>query len=139
MSSVSDTESVGSRGRLLVLAGLGFAVLGVAVYAVQLSLQHLILPWYMPAAALLGVALVAASLGKRRNIWRWLALVAVLLLAGFELVALAALRLPAYTGPIAVGGTFPAFEARRADGAAFTQNDLIGGQHHAIVFFRGRW
>jgi len=49
------------------------------------------------------------------------------------------MRLPAYNGPIAVGRPFPAFEARRADGTPFRQSDLIGDQHHAIVFFRGRW
>jgi hypothetical protein len=120
-------------------AGLGLAVLGVAAYAVQLSLRRLMLPWYMPAAALLGVALVAVSLWRRRTVWRGLALVVVVLLAGFEFMALDATRLPPYTGPIAEGRPFPAFEAKRADGTPFTQGDLIGDQHHAIVFFRGRW
>jgi hypothetical protein len=122
-----------------MLAGLGLAVLGVAAYAIQLSLQRLMLPWYMPAAALLGAALVVASLWRRRTVWRVLALVVVVLLASFELMALNAMRLPPYTGPIAVGRSFPAFEARRPDGTPFTQNDLIGDQHHALVFFRGRW
>jgi cytochrome oxidase Cu insertion factor (SCO1/SenC/PrrC family) len=122
-----------------MLAGPGLALLGVAAYAVQLSLGHLMLPWYMPAAAIVGVVLLAASLCKRRTIWRVLALVLVMLLAGFEIMALSAMRLPPYTGPIAIGRSFPAFEARRADGTPFTQNDLIGDQHHAIVFFRGRW
>jgi hypothetical protein len=128
-----------ARGRLLLLMGLGIAILGVAGYAVQFSLQHLVLPWYMPAAALLGVALVVASLWKRRTVGRALALLAVMLLSGAELAALYAMRLPPYAGPIAVGRPFPAFEAKRADGRTFTQNDLIGDQHHALVFFRGRW
>jgi hypothetical protein len=139
MTDSTDTPSAGSRGRLLLLAGLGLAVLGVAAYAVQLSLQRLVLPWYMPAAALLGVVLVAASLRKRRTAWRWLALVAVALLMGFELMVLNATRLPPYAGPIAVGRPFPAFEAKQADGTPFTQNDLAGDEHHALVFFRGRW
>jgi hypothetical protein len=139
MMESTNARSTRSRGRLLMLAGLGLAVLGVAAYAIQLSLGRLMLPWYMPAAALLGVALVVASLWKRRTVWRVLALVVVMLLAGFELLALNALRLPLYTGPIAVGRPFPAFEARRADGTPFTQNDLIGDRHHALVFFRGRW
>jgi hypothetical protein len=122
-----------------MLAGLGLAVLGVAAYAIQVFLQRLMLPWYMPAAALLGVALVVASLWERRTVWRVLALGVVVLLAGFELMALNAMRLPPYAGPIAVGRPFPAFEARRADGTPFTQNDLIGDQHHTLVFFRGRW
>jgi hypothetical protein len=128
-----------SSGRLLLLTGLVLPVLGIVGYVIQFSLQRLMLPWYLPAAALLGVALVVASLWKRRTVWRVLALVMVMLLAGLELLALNELRLPPYTGPIAVGQPFPAFEARRLDGMPFTQNDLVGDQHHALVFFRGRW
>jgi hypothetical protein len=139
MTDSTNALPSASRGRLLAPAGLALTVLGVAAYAIQLSLGRLMLPWYMPAAALFGVALVAASLWKRRTAWRALALVVALAIAGFELLALGALRLPPYQGPIAVGRSFPAFEARRADGTPFTQNDLIGDQHHALVFFRGRW
>ena len=139
MADFTNAPPAGSRGRLLMLTGLSLAVLGVAAYAAQLYLGHLMLPWYMPAAALLGVALVAASLQKRRTVWRWLALVVVTLLAGFEVLTLNAMRLPPYAGPIAVGRPFPAFEAKRADGTPFTQDDLIGDGHQALVFFRGRW
>src|SRR5262249_686336 len=97
------------------------------------------MPWYMPALALLGVALVVMSLWQRRTVWRVLALLAVLLLAGAELAALNALRLPPYAGPIAVGRPFPAFEARRAGGTRVTQGDLTGEPHHLPVFFRRRW
>jgi hypothetical protein len=122
-----------------MLAGLGLGALGVAAFAIQLSLGRLMLPWYMPAAALLGAACVAASLRERRTAWRAVALVVVMLLASLECMALYAMRLPPYRGPIAVGRPFPAFEARRADGTPFTQGDLIGDRHHAMVFFRGRW
>ena len=122
-----------------MLAGLAVSVLGIAAYVIQLSLERLKLPWYMPAAALLGVALMIASLWKRRTLWRVLALVVVVLLAGFELMVLNEMRLPPYVGPIAEGHPFPAFEARRADGTPFTRNDLIGDRHQALVFFRGRW
>jgi hypothetical protein len=122
-----------------MLAGLGLAVLGVAVYAIQLSMKRLMLPWYMPAAALIGLVLVLASLWKRRTVWRVLALVVVSLLAGLEVMALNVLWLPPYTGPIAEGRPFPAFKARRADSTPFTQNDLVGDQDQALVFFRGRW
>ena len=128
-----------SRGRLLLLSGLGLATLGVVVYVLQLSLQRLMVPWYMPALALLGVALVLVSLWKRSTVWRVLALLAVVLLAGAEMAVLHALRLPPYAGPIAVGSSFPAFEARRADGMPFTQDDLTGDRHQVLVFFRGRW
>ena len=93
----------------------------------------------LPALALLGVVLVIASLWEKRTVWRVLALVAVVLLGGFELTALNAMRLPTYTGPIAVGRPFPAFEAMRADGTPFTQDELAGDRHTVLVFFRGRW
>jgi hypothetical protein len=127
------------RGRLLLLLGLGLAVLGVVAYVVQISLERLIIPWYMPALASLGVVLVVVSLLERRTVWRVLALLAVMLLTGAELAFLYAVRLPPYTGPIAVGEPFPAFEVSRADGMPFTQNDLAGDQNNVFVFFRGRW
>jgi hypothetical protein len=122
-----------------MIAGIALVVLGVVAYTIQLYFQLLILPWYVPAAAVLGVVLVAASLRKRRTVWRWLALGMVMLLAGLELLALYAVRLPPYTGPVAVGYPLSVFEVRRADGTPFTQNDLVGDQHQALVFFRGRW
>ena len=127
------------RGRLLLLLGLALAPLGIAAYVVQLWLQRLAVPWYMPALAFLGVVLVAASLWQRRTAWRVIALVALVALGGFEVMALNAMRLPPYTGPVAVGKPFPAFEARLADGTPFTQADLAGASHTAMVFFRGRW
>jgi hypothetical protein len=139
MTGPSDATPDRSRGRLLLLAGLALPALGVAAYAAQLYFSRLILPWYMPALALLGVVLVALSLRRRRTVWRALALAAVVLFAGAEAAALNAMRLPPYAGPVTVGRPFPAFEAKRADGSAFTQDDLIGDQNVAFVFFRGRW
>src|SRR4051794_34879143 len=127
------------RGRLLVQLGLGLAALGVAGYVLQLWLRRLSVPWYMPATALLGAALVAASLWERRTVWRVLALVVVLLLGSFEVMALLSMRLPLYTGPVAVGKPFPAFEAMLADGSPFTQASLTGDRDTVMVFFRGRW
>ena len=96
-------------------------------------------PWYMPALASLGVVLVLMSLLERRTVFRSFALLAVVLLAAAECAFLYAMRLPPYTGPIAVGRPFPAFETRRADGTPFTQRDLAGDQNNVLVFFRGRW
>jgi hypothetical protein len=93
----------------------------------------------MPALASLGVVLVIMSLLERRTVWRVLALLVVLLLTGAELALLYKMRLPPYTGPIAVGRPFPAFEARRSDGTPFTERDLAGDQNNVLVFFRGRW
>ena len=82
---------------------------------------------------------LVVSLMEKADRLAQMALVVVVLLSGLEFAALYAMRLPAYAGPIAVGHPFPAFEARRADGTPFTQDDLIGDQDHALVFFRGRW
>ena len=136
---MSTTTTTRPRGRLLMLLGLGLAALGIAAYLLQLWLQRLSVPWYMPAAALLGAALVAASLREKRTVWRVLALVVVLLLVGFEVIALNSMRLPRYTGPVAVGKSFPAFEAKLADGSPFTQASLAGDRDTVMVFFRGRW
>jgi hypothetical protein len=136
---MNTTPTLRPRGRLFLFLGLGLAVLGIAAYVGQLWLQYLVVPWYMPALAWIGAALVAVSVWERRTIARVVALAFVLLLGGFELLALNAMRLPAYTGPVLVGRPFPAFEARLADGSPFTQASLIGGPHTALVFFRGRW
>ena len=136
---MSTTTTTRSRGRLLLVLGLGSAALGVAAYVIQLWLRRLSVPWYMPAMALLGAALVAASLWERRTLWRVLALAVVLLLGGFEVLALNSMRLPRYTGPVAVGKPFPAFEAKLADGSPFTQASLAGDRDTVMVFFRGRW
>ena len=127
------------RGRLLLLLGLGLAVLGIVGYAVQISRQSLAMPWYMPALALLGVVLVVVSFRERRTIWRGVALLSVVLLTSAELAMFYKSRLPPYTGPIAVGKAFPAFGASRSDGAPYTERDLPGDQNNVLVFFRGRW
>jgi hypothetical protein len=139
MKDIQATAPERSRGRLQLLAGLGLAALGIVAFAAQLSLHRLKVPWYMPASALLGAALVAATLARRRTIPRVLALGAVVLLAGLEVAALNAMRLPPYPGPVAVGRPFPAFEAKRADGTPFTQGDLAGDPQNVLVSFRGRW
>jgi hypothetical protein len=93
----------------------------------------------MPAFASIGVVLVAMALFEGRTIWRIIALPAVILLAGAEWAMLYAARLPKYTGPIAVGRPFPAFETMRANGTTFAQTDLAGTWNSVLVFFRGRW
>jgi cytochrome oxidase Cu insertion factor (SCO1/SenC/PrrC family) len=97
------------------------------------------MPWYLPIAAVLGVLLVLASLWQARSVWRVLALLLVVLIAGAEGSFLYAMRLPRYEGPVAVGQPFPAFKTARADGSEFTQRDLEGDKHNVLVFFRGRW
>jgi hypothetical protein len=126
-------------GRLLLALGLVLPALGMAGYAAQVAAHHLTVPWYLPLSAALGVALVVLSLWRARTVWRVLALLLVLLLAGAEGAFLVRVRLPAYTGPVAAGQPFPAFTTTRADGTPFTQRDLEGDQDNVLVFFRGRW
>jgi hypothetical protein len=128
-----------TRGRFALLAGFGLAILGIFAFVAQLGRQRLTIPWYMPALAALGVILAVVSLRERRTVGRIIGLSALLLLTGAELALLYAMRLPPYTGPIAVGQAFPAFEAKLADGTLFTQRDLRGEQNNVLVFFRGRW
>jgi hypothetical protein len=128
-----------SPGRAWTALGLGFAFLGVIGYAMQLWLRHLTTPWYLPALATLGLVCVGVSIWRARTVWRWLALLLVLMFAGASWAFVVLTRLPAYTGPVAVGQPFPAFATLRADGTPFRQQDLVGGKKSVLVFFRGRW
>jgi hypothetical protein len=119
--------------------GLVLAVVGLGAYVAQVMASHLWAPWYLPLSGTLGVLLLVAALVQARSVWRWLALLLVLLLTGVEWSLLLGLRLPPYTGPVAVGHSFPAFTTTRADGSPFTQRDLQADQHTVFVFFRGRW
>lgn len=128
-----------SSGRLFLVLGLGLATLGVIGYVVQLSMQRLMAPWYLPLSATLGVVSVAFALWKTRTVWRVLSLLLVMLLASLEWTFLVVLRLPAYTGPIETGKLFPTFATSLANGASFTERNLRGEQNSVLVFFRGRW
>jgi hypothetical protein len=111
------------------------------LYAVQLqAVGRPDTPWYAPTLATLGMILVLMALARRPGIFRVLALVVVAGLAGFEWwFLLGESRLPAYTGPVAVGHSFPAFTAKRADGTPFTRANLESDRATALVFFRGHW
>jgi hypothetical protein len=137
MTTASSTSP--KSGRVLLFFGLACAVLGIAVYVLQVELHHLTTPWYLPLTAFVGVGLVAFSLRRKRNLWRWSALVLVVCLMGFECTFLLAMRLPPYAGPLKVGQPYPAFQTQRAGGTPFTQADLRGNQNTVMVFFRGRW
>jgi cytochrome oxidase Cu insertion factor (SCO1/SenC/PrrC family) len=122
-----------------LLAGLGLSALGLIGYIAQLSAQRLATPWYMPCAATLGAACIILALWRRRTVWRVLALLLVMLLAGAEWAFVLGTRLPAYAGPVAVGRSFPGFATVRSDGTPFSERDLAGDQNSVLVFFRGRW
>src|SRR4051812_47637394 len=139
MNSPQLIASRPTSGRWLLVFGVLLPVVGIGVYAAQVSMHRLSMPWYLPAAAALGVILVAGALWRRRTVWRIVALVVVTLLAGMEGTFLYATRLPAYAGPAQAGRAFPDFKTVRADGTSFTERDLVGDRDSILVFFRGRW
>jgi hypothetical protein len=126
-------------GRIFLALGLLLTALGVVGYIVQVSLQRLTAPWYLPGLATLGVVCLVVSLWQARTIWRGLALLLVVLVAAGAWMLLVSSRVPPYTGPIAAGKPFPPFATSRADGRAFTERDLEGEQENVLVSFRGRW
>ena len=126
-------------GRLFLLLGLALPFGGIVAYMLQFLAHRLMAPWYVPCLAVLGLLFIAVSLWQARSAWRVLALLLVLLLTCAECALLLAMRLPAYTGPVAVDRPFPVFATLRADGTTFTQADLQGEQDNVMVFFRGRW
>src|SRR6516225_1141481 len=139
---MNDQYKTTSRhpGRSLLLLGVLVAVAGpVLNILLMFAAKILITNWYAPLLGTLGVALIVLALIRSRSIWRWTALVIFTLLAGFQWWALFAMGLPAYTGPVKNGQTFPAFATTLADGSAFTQDDLKGDQNTVMVFFRGHW
>ncbi|HLJ10160.1 MAG TPA: hypothetical protein VKU82_03170 [Planctomycetaceae bacterium] len=126
-------------GRLVFLLGVGLPLVGIITYAVQLGRGRLATPWHMAIDSTLAVGLLAVAFWQARKVWRALAFILVLLLAGAEWTFLVGTRLPAYSGPVAAGKALPAFSTSQADGTPFTQRDLVGSQNNVLVFFRGRW
>lgn len=142
--AVTSTKSVepspARSGRRLVWLGVGVFVLGFILYLLQIQASHLRVPWYLPVLGTLGAGLVLAAFIRRRTlVRRCLVLVLGLLAAGEWFVLLSLSRLPEYAGPAAVERSFPEFATQKADGTPFTQADLRGPRHTALVFFRGRW
>jgi hypothetical protein len=127
-------------GKPELWSGIGLVLLGPAVYAVQLWAKILSVPWHVPALATAGLVLVLVAMLRRPTVWRIAALALCGLLTGAEWYFLLSLsKVPAYTGPVAVGASFPAFSTHLANGSVFDQDSLRGEQNTALVFFRGRW
>ena len=126
-------------GRGWIWLGIGLALAGIGAYVLQLAAGRLFMPWYMPALATIAVGLAALALWRARSIWRVIALVLLLLLAGGEWAMMLSMKVPAYTGPVAVGKPLPVFKTLRADGAAFANANLVNDKNTVLVFFRGHW
>jgi hypothetical protein len=97
------------------------------------------MPWYLPVFGTAGAALIIYALVRKTNVWRIAGLIIACLVAFVEwFIVSGGLSLPSYTGPVAAGHPFPAFNATFADGGTFTA-DSLKGKNTALVFFRGRW
>lgn len=142
MGDLSTTSTANPRasGRVYFWIGLALCLLGPVAAAVQFGMKQIVTPWYVPGLTTFGAILLLLAVGKRRSVTRLIALVLVVLFAGFQWYLLAVLmKLPQYEGPIRAGESMPAFQATLADGQPFTQDDLRNGTRHVLVFFRGRW
>jgi hypothetical protein len=139
--TTTRTAEARSLGRGNLWAGIGLCVLAFALVAVQIAaLKLLFVPWYFPALTTLGFLLVVLSLGKRASVTRFIVLVLVGALAGFQwffLVSVA--KLPTYAGPATAGAKAPTFQTAFADGRPFSDKDLQDGTPTVLTFFRGRW
>jgi hypothetical protein len=140
MATATTPESAvrAKTGRLYFWLGLAAPFIGIGIYAGQLALGVLKLPWYMPVLGTIGLALLVWAVVQKRSAWRIGTLVLVALLASLQWFMAVGLRLPAYTGPVAAGKPFPAFATVFADGKPFTP-DSFQGKDTALVFFRGHW
>jgi peroxiredoxin len=119
--------------------GLVVGLLGPGLFFVQINMERLTKPWYVPVLGAVGAALALYAFVQRRSIVRFLVMGVLVLLAAGEGAMYSMMQLPAYQGPVAVGRPFPAFASKLADGEAFTEANLAGTQGTAMVFYRGQW
>jgi hypothetical protein len=113
---------------------------GPALFWLQLRLEYLELPWYMPILLTAGVVLMALSAWQRGGVWRPVLVIPAGLLCGllwFQM--LLSRQEPPYTGPAQAGAKMVPFTTTLADGREFTQDDLAKGRPTVLLFFRGRW
>jgi hypothetical protein len=120
---------------------MAIVVLGLVLYILQFAVAKILAtPWYTPILGTLGVGLLVLALFRARTVWRFLAVgIFGLLVVGEWYFLLSVSVLPAYSGPVAAGRSFPAFTTTFADGSPFTQANLGGEKNTVLVFFRGRW
>ena len=124
----------------LFLLGVLLFVIGPAIYFVQLRMQNLRMPWYVPALATVGVLCMAVSVGQRRGVLRSVGLFLFVSLCGLEWSFILSLsKTPPYAGPDQPGSKVSEFAAVFADGKTFSNKDLEDGRRTVLVFFRGRW
>ena len=140
LSSTTSPATISSTSRGWLWLGVAVSLAAIALEMLQLFVvKWLFTPWYLPVLGTIAVACLVYSFAQRRSLGRLVVFVFFGLLAAFEWwLLLAGTTLPAYAGPLK-GEPFPAFEAVRANGTPFTQNDFQGNEDTVLVVFRGRW
>ncbi len=126
-------------GRMWVIVGVVLALLVPGLFLLQIQASILGQPWYAPLMATIGLVLCVVSLRQSRSIWRWSALVVTGLITGLAWFVVVGSLLPAYSGPVKEGQSFPDFSSQKADGTAFTKRELKAERGTVLVFFRGHW
>jgi hypothetical protein len=141
MTSSVPSTTASATGRGFLWAGLGLAVLAIALCVGQfMVLKQLVVPWYLPALTTAGALLLLVAALRRRSVTRIVAFVLIAALAGFEWHFLVNMTtLPEYAGPAKTGQPLPAFQTTLADGSSFSDDSLRDGVPTVMVFFRGRW
>lgn len=139
-SPVTASPVSAARRWPLFLLGVLLFFAGPVLYAVEVWIGRLAMPWYLPILATVGVLFMIASVWQRGGILRISGLVLFGLLCGAVwFFVLIASRTPDYVGPAQPGKKVPAFMTKLADGKTFTQHDLEAGNRSVLLFFRGRW
>jgi hypothetical protein len=134
------TAAPRSRGRLLFCLGILLFIAGPALYAWQMSVPNLAVPWYLPIMSTLGLLFMLRAMWLRPGILRGIGLLFFLALCGLEWYGmLVMMKTPDYTGPAQVGNKVPTFVAALADGTTFNDQDLHNGKPTVMLFFRGHW
>lgn len=142
MEAIPNPATIDQPGPVRWFAWLGLVLIffGPILFFIQLRDKQLVVPWYVPILGTVGLGLLIVSLTRARTAWGIAGVVFIgLVVVGEWYFLLALMRLPAYSGPVAVGSPLPTFTATRANGSPFTQDDLKGTQNTMLVFFRGRW
>ena len=129
-----------ARGRGYVWSAIGVCILAIVLVVVQYALKVFREPWYVPAFTTIAALMVLVALSRRRTVTRVFLFVLITALAAFQWYFIVSLsRLPTYEGPAKMAQQVPAFQTTRADGGAFTDQDLADGTPTVLTFFRGRW
>jgi hypothetical protein len=127
------------RGRWLFWLGLTLPFIALGAYIVQFQQHVFVMPWYVPAAAVIGLIALAIAVWQRPSVVRIGGLALIALFCAGQAFFLTKSKLPAYSGPVHVGESIPAFHTTLADGRAFSDRDLKQGKSNVLLFFRGRW